>query len=322
MLYPLTCHPLYVDCKRRQLTAMVYSFAHDRYIHAAEKLTECQDVQKMHFVIAHTMIKYDLANNPFVFICSTHICESAPLIKQRVKRRFNYRKFLVDAANAAVGSGARGTALKYLATAISLLQASPWDDKLEDVEYKDTLNLHIQAAQLYWHQGEDIQAQHTLNAIFSNVVSARDKTTSWVIQSRIFMRKGQTEAALGALKTSLAELGLGSEAKPSWASCDEEYHVLRARLQSIDHDFRRKQSLEQSDVDGPAGVVLVEAISAAFWTDKSIFYQMVLRAADLYTRDFRAVGHIGLGLAYFALVCSCYINDQCYPSHDLFRISD
>lgn len=284
----------------------MHSFAHDRYIHAAEKLTEYLDAQKMHFVISRTMMKYSGSSERSLFVGSLHVCEAAPLIQKRVKHRAEYRKLLVEAAQAALESGARATALKYLETALQLLQLNPWNGDLKDVDYRETLDLHVQAAQLHWHQGEDAEAQSVLGAVFSNVSSARDKATPWVLQSRISMRKGHTEAAFHALRTSLSELGLDIDANASWESCDKDYHVLRAKIQSMDHSSLPEQRREPSNNDDPTGVVLVEAISAAFWTDKLTFYQMVLKVAEMYIRNFSATSHIGLGLAYFALVSTAY----------------
>ena len=278
------------------------SFTHDRYIHAAEKLTEFLDIQKMHFIVSRTMMKYSGSSDRSLFVGSLHVCEAAPLIRERVRHRAEYRKLLVDAAQAALESGARITALKYLDIALSLLQPNPWNADIEDVDYRETLDMHVQAAQLHWHQGEDAEAQSVLGTIFSNVSSARDKAMPWVLQSRISMRKGHTEAAFHALRTSLSELGLDMDAEVSWESCDKDYHVLRAKLQTISYDHLPEQPREQSNNDDPTGIVLVEAISAAFWTDKLTFYQMVLKAAEMYIRNFSAASHIGLGLAYFALV--------------------
>ena len=281
---------------------MTCSFAHDRYVHAAEKLTETLGVQKMHFIISRTMMKYSDSSDRTLFVGSLHVCEAASLIQKRVMQRAEYRKLLVNAAQAALKSGARVTAMKYLETALLLLQANPWNDELEDVDYRETLSLHIETAQLYWHQGEDLQAQDILGEIFSNVASAKDKATPWVLQSRVFMRKGHTEAAFNALKTSLTDLGLHLDVKASWESCDREYHLLRTNLQSMDHTLLTEQFREQQNSDDPTGVVLVEAISAAFWTDRLTFYQMVLKAAELYIRNSAGAGYVGLGLGYFALV--------------------
>ena len=262
----------------------------------------------MHFRIARTYMKYVSLNDQSVFVSSLHVCEAAPLIRKLVTRRADYRELLSHAAQIALASGARATALRYLDTALVLLQDRPWDEDFPDVEYNETLNLHVQVSQLHWHQGDNEQAQTVLGSIFANVSSAKDKATPWIIQSRIFMRRGHTEAAFSALRTSLTELGLDFDATPTWESCDKQYHVLRAKLNSMHHDSITRRQRRQSSDENPTGVVLVEAISAAFWTDRVIFYQMVLKAAELYLQNFEAVSHIGLGLAYFALVSRCMVN--------------
>ena len=262
----------------------------------------------MHFRIARTFMKYVGFNDESVFVSSLHICEAAPLIRKMVTRRADYRKLLVHAAQMALASGARATALRYLDTALVLLQDNPWDEDSPDVEYNETLNLHVQVSQLHWHQGDNEQAQRVLGSIFVNVSSAKDKATPWIIQSRIFMRRGHTEAAFSALRTSLTELGLYLDVTPTWESCDKQYHVVRAKLRSMNHDSRKRRQWRRSSDENPTGVVLVEAISAAFWTDRVTFYQMVLKAAELYLQDFEAYSHIGLGLAYFALVSRHMLN--------------
>ena len=48
----------YVRFACQRLCLLLFRFAHDRYMQSSASLRECQNVTKMHFLIAETMMKY------------------------------------------------------------------------------------------------------------------------------------------------------------------------------------------------------------------------------------------------------------------------
>jgi len=127
----------------------------------------------------------------------------------------------------AIASGARPTALWYYESVLKLMQSDPWKDGAPDVHYQETLDVYTGAAELRWYQGQSAEALNLLSSTFEHARTAADKAPSWILQSRIATQKGESLGAFKALKTSLAELGLGFEMETSWEVCDREYQDLR-----------------------------------------------------------------------------------------------
>lgn len=162
---------------------------------AAAQLRECADVEKMHYIIVQTIIKYSVGEGgSSIYVLAEHICQSADLIRRRIKGRRFYRDVLVQAAKKATESGARPTALQYYETTLHLMQPDPWDEKVEDVFYEETLDSCNAAAELCWHQGRYAQAQGLLASIFDGARTAADKAPAWIIQSRIQAEQGNVSA--------------------------------------------------------------------------------------------------------------------------------
>jgi predicted ATPase len=171
------------------------SFSHDRYVQAAAQLRECADVEKMHFIIVQTIMKYSMGEGGLsIYVLAQHICQAVSLIKRRTENRRCYRDVLVKAAKRAIESGARPTALKYYKATLDLMQAYPWDESAQDVFYEETLDSHTAAAELYWHQGRFSQAQSLLASIFTGARTAADKAPAWIIRSRIQAAQGNISA--------------------------------------------------------------------------------------------------------------------------------
>ena len=243
-----------------------FSFSHDRYMQASSSLRECQDVEKMHFIIVQTMLKCsDL--DVSLYTKARHICQAANVIEQRVSHRYRFRALLCEAAEKAVASGARPTALQFYVTCLSLLQPNPWKEGAADVFYEETLDLLVKAATIFWHQGELEDAQNLLDSTFSGARTASDKAPAWTLQSRLFAQAGNMVGSFTALRTSLLELGLDLPAEPTWEACDTKFDELRIRLRSTTFERIVSKPLDTDPKHIAVGPVMIEAISAAFWTD-------------------------------------------------------
>lgn len=245
-----------------------FSFSHDRYVQASGALRECHDVENMHFLIARAMMKYINSGDLSFYARARHIREASRLIKRVVKERREYRQVLLQAAHRATDSGSRSTALQQLQTCLSLLQPDPWTDG-QDVDYAETLECYSEAADLYWHEGQLSESQDLINAIFTGARSASDRTSAWILQSRILSRQGKLVAAFDALKTSLAELGLVFQT-PTAKGCDEEYLALRELLREESGSDLSQKSTYSGSRTRALGQVLCEAISAALWNDSLV----------------------------------------------------
>ena len=298
-----------------------FVFSHDRYLQAAASLRECKKVEKMHFVIVQTMIKYPNLDQRSVYDRAQHICVSKSLIRRRVTRRLPYRNLLLEAAERAVNSGARPSALQYLETSIYLLQSQPWSDGVDDASYEETLSLYAKALELYWHQTRFTDAQIMIDAVFENARSPADRAPAWIFQSKLFAQDGNMSSSFTALKTSLSELGLEFDPNADWQSCDQDLLRLRDIVHSVDVTSIVEKSLSIDPNIIAMGPVFVEAISSAFWTDALLCYQMCIRMAETHFDEKGTTAQSGLGFAFSAMASIIRIRDTDFATlmYDLSR---
>ena len=244
-----------------------YCFSHDRYLRAATYLRECTNVSRMHFVIAKVMMENAGLDSGFLYAKAQHVSEAVNLIRTQIDIRKPYRDVLSDSAREAIQGGARPTALRYYEQCLALLQSRPWDENGLDVDYKETLEIHTQAAELYWHLGELARSQDILDTIFANAREGISKVQAYILQSRVLMQEGSINGALSALKTPLRDLGLKFAFEPTWDICDNEYTILKKRLHQTSFEDLVRHPVSSDPEIKAMGAVLLEAISGAFWSD-------------------------------------------------------
>lgn len=257
-----------------------FSFSHDRYIQAAASLRECRNIEEMHFIIAQTMMKYSSHDDRSLYARASHMCQAIETIKQKIPHRSRFREQLLQAAQKATEAGARPTALEYFTKCLALLQPNPWEEGAPDVYYGETLLLYTKSAEILWYQGNSDMAIELIQSVFANARTAADRASSWILQSQIFAQRGDSEEAMGSLKSSLSELGLEIR-DSSWEQCDKEYKMLRQQLQSMDRNklLGRAASVDQNII--AMGSVLLETKNASFWSDALLFYQMSLTTIQI-----------------------------------------
>jgi signal transduction histidine kinase/predicted ATPase/CheY-like chemotaxis protein/serine/threonine protein kinase len=279
-----------------------FRFAHDRFIQAAASLRECNR-PKMHFIIAQTLLKYYSSEERSRDTTASHVCESIAVINERVLHRQSFRTLLFDCAQAAAESGARPTAAKFYANCFALLQDDPWVDGATDVYYDETLTLYIRAAECYLYMGQYHEAKRLLTTIFSHAKTPVDKAPAWVLQSRVFAQEGDSIAAFRALKQCLSALDIHVEDAPTFAKCDAEFERLTLKIRSFDVEELTNKHMTKDSNLAAVGAVLVEIISAAFWTDTLTFYQMALVMVNtqLTCGNFPQAGMAYLHLAMIAV---------------------
>lgn len=281
-----------------------FRFSHDRYMTAAACLAEEYDTKEMHFAIAKCMIASDFqdptTSSKSLYIRCRHVCLAVDLIKNRVQQRKSYRDMLYQAAEIACDSGARSTALYYFDRCLTLLQEDPWDDTKEDVDYHETLRLFTRTAECYWYQGFFEAALGLLQTTFDKARDAVDKAPSWILQSRIYAMRGDSFAAFHGLKKCLIDLGLVFN-EATWEECDAEFHRLCSEIQRTGSINILGQPTTNDRTLQTMGVVLVELLSAAFWSNSLLFYQMTLHMVALQlTRG--TFSQISLGYVHLASI--------------------
>ena len=213
------------------------------------------------------MMKYSNLDDRAVYVRAGHLILAASVVKRRVRHRSRFRELLFQAAQKAIESGARPTALQYYEVCLNLMQDDPWQIGAPDVYYEETLNVYTRAADLYFFQGHYSKAEKLLECIFERSHTAVDKAPAWLIQSRIYAANGNSFDAFRCLKTSLIELGLTFDSHPTWETCDNEYKSLRNRLQKLDIvESTDKPMCNEANII-LMGAILTEAVSAAYWSD-------------------------------------------------------
>ncbi|KAL2069832.1 hypothetical protein VTL71DRAFT_14511 [Oculimacula yallundae] len=252
-----------------------FRFAHDRYMQAATTLGD-PNTSKMHFIIARTILKYSSTADQSQSDCAEHIGESIDIIRKRVLHRQSYRKLLADCAQSAAERGARPTAARYYKHCFALLQDDSWNDNSPDAYYDETLQLHIRAAETYLYMGQYPEAKRLLSNVFKYAKTAVDKSPAWVLQSRVYGQEGDGQAAFRSLKQCLQALNIAVDDEPSYEKCDAEFERLSLKIQSMPVNDILNRKMTKDPNFAAVGAVLVETISAAYWTDSLTFYQMAM----------------------------------------------
>ena len=283
-----------------------FRFAHDRYIHAAAALKEC-DSKRMHFIIAQTLMKYYTQGPRSIENTASHIRECVDIVQDKVRCRQGFRQVLFECAQGAAENGARPTAAKYYSAAVALLQRNPWDETLEDVSYNETIQLHLQAAECYLYMSNYDASMALLSTVFEFARSPLDKAPAFVLQSRILSQSGEAKVALSALKECLHALGVKFNDEPTFQQCDQDFERLSVKIQTTD----RAAVLNLKDYNDPAlasiGAVLAETISAAWWTDALRFYHLTLVMVDMHLAC-GAFPQSGMGFVYMATIALSRFN--------------
>jgi predicted ATPase len=274
-----------------------FRFSHDRYMQAAASLVECYNKSEMHFAIARIMIEKDFQDNTTtrsksLYVKSQHICAAADLLKAREKIRGPYRALLLQAAVNASESGARSTALFYWAHCLTLLQDKPWDSRMPDVDYQETLTLYTRAAEAYWYQREFDKAMEILDEVFKHARTAMDCAPCMIIKSRVYAVQGNSHDAFTTLKAGLAKLG-HKLPDTTFEACDALFEKTSRLLKSMDHDELVAQPARIDPVLDAVGPVLVEMVSAAFWSNSLLFFQISLIMIDVSTALSLSGDHCG-----------------------------
>lgn len=283
-----------------------FKFTHDRYLSSALSLTDSYSKEEMHYVLSCALLKHEPYNantqrDVVLYDQARHVVRALPVIKRRAKIRSAYRDLLYQAAEAAREAGARRMCLNYYESCLDLLQEDAWNGDAEDVNYGETLSLHTKTAEAYWYMSDFEQSAKVLEGIFKNAKSPADKAPASIIHSRMCASRGDSKAALVALQNSLSLLGLEMP-ETTWEQCDEKFHYQLPMLQASTLDVDASTSQPFNTDVTILGAVLMETVSACYWTDPLLFYQSVLMLMDLYLER-GPFAQISLGFVHFATIC-------------------
>ena len=276
----------------------IFRFAHDRYVSASASLIT-YDMKLMHFVMAQTLVKYYSLDDKYRTITASSICESVDMIRSSVTHRRPFRRCLLDLARTACESGVRSLALKLFAACITLLEDDMWDDS----SYEETLQLYTEAAETYIYRGQYEDAKTLLLSVSSDARTAVDMTPSLILQSRLFAQEGNSTDAFEALKRCLVSLDVKVDDQPTFSKCDAEFKRLYQEMQNLDTNSLVKQAMVEDSNLAAVGAVLVEATSAAFWSDTLTFYQMTLIMVDTHMSS-GSFPQSGMGFLQLALIAA------------------
>ncbi|KAK6955529.1 hypothetical protein Daesc_003169 [Daldinia eschscholtzii] len=283
-----------------------FRFAHDRYVQAAASLKECNTPQ-MHFVIAQTLLKHYGDEVRARDNTASHIAEAVEIIKCKVHFRQPYRKHLMECAALAVENGARSTAAKYYHSAIMLLQPDPWTDGPDDVDYEETLKLHLRAAECYIYMGNNAAAHNLANAILNGAKNAEDKAPAWLLLARVQAQNGNAISALAILKESLHQLKVELDAQPTFEKCDTLFMEVAAKIKSLDRGEILSPLGNIDSHELTVGAILTEAISAAWWSDSLDFYNLALAHINRSLKHGR-FPHSSTAFLYIAMIALARFN--------------
>lgn len=264
-----------------------FRFSHDRYLQAAEMLCEPFDQSEMHFVLAIAMIKhtpYDRATTTtkILFDQARHVCNAIEVIKKRREgATAPFRDLLYQAAETAREQGARSVSLFFFQHCLLLLPDDPWDESAPDVSYQETLTLLTNAAAAYWYLGFFDESGTILQEIFLHAKHPADKTPGFIIQSRMYAQQGDSKTAFLSMKHALADLGI-LITDTTWEECDAEFKLLLPLVKVTDRELFTAREPDMDHNMITIGAVMVEMLSAAYWSDGLLFYYLTLKMIRVY----------------------------------------
>jgi len=283
-----------------------FKFTHDRYLSSALSLTDNCDKAEMHYVLTCALLKhepYDYQTQPNVVLYdqARHVIQGIEVVKRRQKVRYAYRDLLYQAAEAAREAGARRMCLTYYKSCLYLLQDDAWNETADDVSYGETLSLHTKMAEAHWYMNDFVQSGKLLEVIFNKAKCPADKAPASIIHSRMCASRGNSKAALHALQDCLSLLGMELP-ETTWEQCDETFFHQLPILQASSFDIEAAASQPVKSDLTILGAVIMETISACYWTDALLFYQATLMLMDVYIKH-GPFAQIGLGFVHFATIC-------------------
>lgn len=291
----------------------VFSFIYHHYMHLAASF-HTKDQDQVNFVKARVLFRYYAHDDKYRNMLASAIIDSAPIFRASVATRRPFRKFLFDYAKAASETGFRSTAIKSLSSCIQLLQEDMWNEDAEDVMYDETLQIFTSAAEGYLYQGEYAEAGRLLESMLSNARSPVDKAPSWILQSRMLAQLGNSSGAFQALKKCLVTLDITIDDDPTFSKCDKEFRRLCEAISAITTDDVVEKASVGHPILAAVGAVLVEATSAAFWSDTLTFYQMTLVMVETYLSG-GPFPQAGIGLLQLAVIAITRDNAIAFASH-------
>lgn len=242
----------------------------------------------MHYVISVAMMKHDTWTRAkatqVLFDQCRHVCNAVAVIKARAASQKPFRELLYQAAEAAREQGAQSIALNFLKHSLQLLPEDPWNDSANHPEeqYGETLTLYTQTAASYWFMGQFEEASMLAEEIHKRGKVPADRSAAFIIQSRIAAQKGDSRAAIEAMNRAMADLGYQVESNMTWEDCDDQFRNLLPLVKQNDPDLSDVQEDEIDRELTTIGAVLVELLSACFWSDTLLFYQLTLKIMGVY----------------------------------------
>lgn len=277
-----------------------YRFSHARYLGAAHHMRECHNTPKMHFIIAEVMIEYLSQCRFSLYPLARHIGKSSDIVKERIPVRAMYRDVLWRGAQKAAESGATPTAMWYYKVCIDLLQDDKWNNEAEDVCYDETLQLHVNLAELMWTQSQYEDALKLLGETFRNAKSHADKTRSYILKGRILGRQGKFSEGYHCLVTGMSNLGLEIE-PTTWDACDIEFKKIEFKLRGINQHELVNRPLATDKKSIAMGTIASEALAMVWWSDSLLWYQLVLKFINYHLEHGAAV-QIGIIYTNLAMI--------------------
>lgn len=294
-----TCHP---ENQERYILIelLLYRFANDRLAQAALNLDEGRNVEKMHFIVSQTLMKY-YHDSRSRYSMAHHVALASPRIKARVSRRIDYRRVLWEAGQTAAQSGARPTALWYFRHCIALLQENPWDDTHVDVYYDETMRLYIAAAEMSWSQAQHEEALKLIESVFSHGKDAVSKSRAWVIQAKIYAQMGDHHRSMESLLSCLDELGVHLREPTTLEQCDAAFFKLKSYLESTDISSVTEKPISKDPNVVTIGAVMAEAMSVTYWDDALTFYRMAIEMMHIHISR-GGFTQISIGCSHLAMI--------------------
>lgn len=277
-----------------------FEFCHARWRSASKKLPECSHKPQLHFQITQKLLARQDSEED-VFALAIHICASAKIIKRTIHLRRPYRSVLFTAASRLTESQSVESRLQYLSNALALLQDNPWDDTA-DSSYSESILLHIQTAEAYSRTEYIDLAKHLLDTALSRSRTIFDKVPSYILLSRIQVKKGQMVEAFATVRDALGQFGYTFQ-DVNWPAWDQKFQGMRPELEKLTTNEFDGRPINIDPTVAAISELFSEGLSLAYWIDVRLYADMSLQFLDVTLHR----GMTAHSTQSFANIASCVI---------------
>lgn len=291
-----------------------YVFTHDRLQEAAYASMSADQRQQLHLAAGIMLARLADSDDgddgdDILFSAVGHLARVTDLLAAP-DEQLRYAGVAVRAARKARRACAYDSALRYLATARTLLAATPAGAEAA----RRAFEVDMEAAHCEFFNGSLGAASMLVERLLAGEGDRLDTGRVHRLAIEIELRRGDYHAAVATARVALRPFGIDLQSAPTDADCARAYDALRARLTG---DWRATlhalPPLAEPEVE-VAMALLAELVAPASFTDTRLHFLQLCHTLQL-TLDHGMSGEATVALAWFGVMV-CHRHGACADGFD------